>query len=294
MDVEELISVASEIQADALLDLIMKVKDILLREKREGVINEMKIDGGLVFLPSEGNAIVVGDLHGDFESLATILDRSNALQTKPYIIFLGDYGDRGRQSVEVLNTILKLKDAFSSRVVPLKGNHEKPPVYPHDLPLNFDEKYGSKGAEIYNEMQLLFDILNHAVIVEGKYIMLHGGLPEKVTSVKDITYPSEDILEQILWSDPAEIDGVMPSPRGAGKLFGETVTFNVLQALEVKILIRSHQPCEGVSVNHGGKVLTLFSRKGYPYFNHNRAYLEIDLSANVEDAYTLAKKAHIF
>jgi protein phosphatase len=54
------------------------------------------------------------------------------------------------------------------------------------------------------------------------------------------------------------------------------------------VLIRGHEPSEeGYKINHNGKVLTLFSRKGEPYFNAQAAYLQLDFSMKVENAYQL-------
>jgi len=41
-------------------------------------------------------------------------------------------------------------------------------------------------------------------------------------------------------------------------------------------------------------VITVFSRKGYPYFNQHGAFLEVDLAEEAKDAYKLAKKAYRF
>ena len=99
-----------------------------------------------------------------------------------------------------------------------------------------------------------------------------------------------------MWSDPLEkIRGTRPSPRGAGKLFGEDVADRILKMLNVKVVIRGHEPCEnGFKTNHGGKILTLFSRKGEPYCNEQGAYLKIDLSDNAENANQLIRYIHKF
>jgi protein phosphatase len=93
----------------------------------------------------------------------------------------------------------------------------------------------------------------------------------------------------LLWSDPVEdIQGLSESPRGAGMLFGVDVTRKILQILGVKCLIRGHEPVqEGYRYNHGGKILTLFSRKGSPYFNPNAAYLHYNFSSTLNNAYDL-------
>src|SRR3989304_4415135 len=90
-----------------------------------------------------------------------------------------------------------------------------------------------------------------------------------------MTHPEKEFLEDLLWSDPSDTaQDVILSPRGAGKLFGKKVTENALKKVHAKILIRGHEPCEeGFKINHDGKVLTLFSRRGAPYFNEHGAYL---------------------
>jgi protein phosphatase len=94
----------------------------------------------------------------------------------------------------------------------------------------------------------------------------------------------------LLWSDPDEnVQGVSFSPRGAGTLFGKDVTEEILEKLNVKVLIRGHQSSdEGFKVNHDGKVLTLFSRKGAPYYNRYGAYLQLPLATKFNDADELA------
>lgn len=100
----------------------------------------------------------------------------------------------------------------------------------------------------------------------------------------------------MLWSDPTEmIKGVCESPRGAGRLFGEKITNEVLRRFKVKILIRGHEPCtDGFEIKHNGKILTLFSRKGPPYFNAQGAYLNVELSRKFENAEQLIPFIHKF
>jgi protein phosphatase len=126
--------------------------------------------------------------------------------------------------------------------------------------------------------------------------MLHGGVPSKASTINDLAYahekyPRERHLEEILWSDPYEgIKGSYTSPRGAGRLFGEDVTDRLLKMLNVRVLLRGHEPSgEGFKINHSGKILTLFSRKGPPYHNSYGAYLELNLSEVLEDAEQLTE-----
>ena len=182
----------------------------------------------------------------------------------------------------------------------LRGNHEGPMlVRPHDLPSLFTKRYGAKGNTLYKKLKELWAYLPHVVLVEGRYLLLHGGLPRNVASIKDIAYAHETAssnFEEILWSDPVEGKGYFHSLRGAGMLFGENVTDKVLRAVGVKTLIRSHEPCEGVKVQQQGRILTLFSRKGAPYFNTRAAYLVLDENAlrEAKDAAKLVRDARIW
>ena len=303
---KELIEKACFLSADELASLIQEVTTILSEERKEGKTGEQTVRGGLVYLPPRGKALLVGDLHGDLDSLTYILLKSGFIEQEnddsTYLVFLGDYGDRGEESAEVYCSILSLKRIFKKRVVLLRGNHEGPKdlkVRPHDLLYFLKRKYGNRSIEIYVYLRELFDSLHHSAIIEGKYLILHGGLPEGITSLDEIAYahqthPGKKYLEEILWNDPGDSQESYPSPRGAGRIFGEKLTTDILTRLKVKTLIRSHEPCEGVSVQQKGKVFTLFSRKGPPYYNYQAAYLEIDVSEKAKSGYELAKKACFF
>jgi len=276
-------------------------------ENETGHIGSLQIVGRLIKMPPKGEVIIVGDIHGDLVSLVHILRNTGFLERslkdrEIFIVFLGDYGDRGAYSSEVYYMILKLKGQFPENVILMRGNHEGPDdllAHPHDLPSQLQEKFGDKGREAYAKIRELFNHLYNAVLVDERYIILHGGVPSKAVTIDDLAYahethPKETHLEEILWSDPNdEIKGTYPSPRGAGKLFGEDVTEKFLKMLDVKVLIRGHEPSEnGFKINHHNKVLTLFSRKGAPYRNDYGAYLQINTSKKVENAAQLIP--HIF
>jgi hypothetical protein len=303
----QIVKEALEIRTSEFTQTVEQAAGLL--KKEDGRVGNLRVKGRLIEVDPKGEALVVGDLHGDLESLIDILQHSNILEridksSESILIFLGDYGDRGAYPAETYYTVLKLKLLHPNQIILMRGNHEGPEDLmpsPHDLPDQFQARFGMKWTEAYTAIRALFESLYNAVLVEKRYLMVHGGLAKGASTVDDMAYaqtlhPKRSLLEEILWSDPDDsVEETRASPRGAGNLFGKSVTDKALAKLNAKILIRGHEPCEdGFKINHGGKVLTLFSRKGPPYFNAFGAYLDVKLDKEFESAKELIPYIHKF
>merc|ERR1719413_248155 len=81
-------------------------------------------------------------------------------------------------------------------------------------------------------------------------------------------------MTELLWSDPQPGRGRTPSKRGVGVAFGQgvrwpvlvqkDVTENFLKTNDLKLVIRSHEMKEeGYEIEHGGKLITVFSAPNY-------------------------------
>jgi hypothetical protein len=208
-----LVKNASQVSANEFIQLIENSINQLRSETEH--IGSLQIVGRLIKMPPKGEVIIVGDIHGDLNSLAHILESSGFLERSLkdkdiYMIFLGDYGDRGVYSPEVYYIVLKLKEEFPENVVLMRGNHEGPDdllASPHDLPSQLQEKFGKSGKDAYAKIRELFNYLYNAVLIDERYIILHGGVPSQALSIDDLanahkTHPKETHLEEILWSDP--------------------------------------------------------------------------------------------
>lgn len=70
---------------------------------------------------------VFGDIHGSYNALNDLLfhahDTENFNNAEDQFIFIGDYVDRGFQSKQVIDRLIKLKDEYTNTVF-LRGNHE--------------------------------------------------------------------------------------------------------------------------------------------------------------------------
>lgn len=68
--------------------------------------------------------LAVGDVHGMYEKLITLMEKIQFKPAEDLLIFLGDYIDRGSQPLECLDYVKALSITHPGRVVPLLGNHE--------------------------------------------------------------------------------------------------------------------------------------------------------------------------
>ena len=69
-----------------------------------------------------GRTIAIGDIHGCLAALRTLIDAVD-LRPDDTLITLGDYIDRGPQSMGVVDLLIAL--AGRCRLIPLLGNHEE-------------------------------------------------------------------------------------------------------------------------------------------------------------------------
>jgi hypothetical protein len=219
----------------------------------------------------KGKLIVAGDIHGDFEAFRGIRkifrEESNSL-----LIFLGDYADRGERGLEVIEGVQELMKQYGGRVMALKGNHEDyrdgiPYFSPWDLGAEVEDKKRMRWEEFFPEFKR--DFLNKlflAVLIPKVALCVHGGVSSRLNRAEDLKGPIKALEEDLLWSDPWEGPGEHPNPRGAGVLFGPEISERVLRRMDVKFIIRGHEPRKalgGPHVEHGGRVFTCSSTGVY-------------------------------
>lgn len=220
---------------------------------------------------------VLGDIHGD---LASFEKMSKAFieqkEAGELMITLGDYADRGKFGVEViemLNSMLQTRDD----IIALKGNHEEwrshdePSFSPCDIMREARGKRVSWDNFYEDTYRGFLDRLKVAAIVNN-VLFVHGGVSFAFDSVEALA--NKDYERLLLWSDPTSPYEVRPDyeqealnfRRQGGVVFGPKVTEAVLKAINTKLLIRSHEPrlaVWGPHATHGGRVITVNSSSEY-------------------------------
>ncbi|WP_029201685.1 metallophosphoesterase [Oribacterium sp. NK2B42] len=69
--------------------------------------------------------VIIGDVHGCYEELLSLLDQLKINLSVDKLIFVGDLIDRGQDSFKVLQLIKSLKEKNPENIVYLRGNHEQ-------------------------------------------------------------------------------------------------------------------------------------------------------------------------
>lgn len=159
-----------------------------------------------------------GDLHGDIKSLTTFLkdlkDKKVLSEKNPfrirysnvYLVFLGDYTDRGKYGVEVLYTLMRLKLENFDQVFLVRGNHEDMAITAR---YGFLSELGAKFGEGSKKMiavSRLYDLLPVVLYVgcNNDFIQCcHGGVEIGYTPHRllqhssDVSYEWIDNLAQL-------------------------------------------------------------------------------------------------
>lgn len=213
---------------------------------------------------------VCGDIHGQFADLLELFRVSGEPPETSYI-FLGDYVDRGRNSVETIHLLLCLKARYPDRITLLRGNHESRQISQvygfYEESLN---KYGSANA-----WKWCIDVFDHFTIsclVDEKIFCVHGGLSPLIRTVDQVhiidrvqEVPQEGPFCHLLWSDPDDaIEGWNVSPRGAGFTFGSRVVEEFNHINDLAMVARAHQLImEGYKFHFNKQLVTVWSAPNY-------------------------------
>jgi predicted MPP superfamily phosphohydrolase len=144
-----------------------------------------------LIVEKDNEIYLVGDIHGSIGALVRnmwiwrcigLLDENFKIAQGKYIVFLGDYVDRGQHGIFVLYTLLKLKLLNWERVVLCRGNHENSSTAATYGFLDELNAYGSKKSDLFASCVVnCFNILPFALYVGVKgdpnFIQCcHGGI----------------------------------------------------------------------------------------------------------------------
>ncbi len=210
----------------------------------------------LIELPDEGTAVFIGDTHGDYNSTRIII-KNFVKKGQHYIIFLGDYVDRGAESRKNIDFLLKTRDEHDNLIL-LAGNHEMYPVI-ECKPCNF---WDSLNKEDFNYYKKIFLDLPFAVSGNG-FLALHGALPDvdDISEINDIQVCDKN-WTRLLWGDFRDKDGEELRNLTGRPQFGRQYFERVMKKMGKNVLVRGHDPTANEKM-FNNRCLTLFTSSSY-------------------------------
>ena len=235
-----------------------------LIDKSLQIIKEQKM---LVEL--EAPLHVCGDIHGQYYDLLRIFEHCGYPGEYNYL-FLGDYVDRGKQSLETICLLLCYKIKYPEKVTLLRGNHESSVT--NRIYGFYDECKRRYNVKLWKSFTDLFNCLPVAALIDDKILCMHGGLSpdlKNIQNIQDISRPTDipdqGLLCDLLWSDPDK-DAIEydENDRGVSVIFGEKVVTDFNKKNDLDLIIRAHQVVDdGYEFFANRQLITIFSAPNY-------------------------------
>ena len=217
----------------------------------------------------------VGDVHGCSQQLQQLLDdleSRNSHYDKNILIFMGDYIDRGYDSLGAIDTVINATDRSFDECYPLMGNHEqmmrialraekndnhqlwidnggdsvlRELALPRHISRKTVEEFSADVGEAMGANRKLFlDTLHHHKFF-GNLLFVHAGTNPKKSLEEHLSLPW-DLLDSSHWVwirysflfDPTGLEPMTV-------VHGHTPVFNYKPAISESELVKSHGPNEG-------------------------------------------------
>ncbi|XP_002531533.2 serine/threonine-protein phosphatase PP1 isozyme 3 [Ricinus communis] len=226
---------------------------------------------------------ICGDIHGQYPDLLKLFEYGG-LPPRANYLFLGDYVDRGKQSLETICLLLAYKIKYPENFFLLRGNHECASV--NRIYGFYDECKRRFNVRIWKFFTDCFNCLPVAALIDEKILCMHGGLSPDLRNLDQIrslqrpaVVPESGLLCDLLWSDPSkDIQGWGINERGVSYTFGADRVVEFLQKHDLDLICRAHQVVEdGYEFFANRQLVTIFSAPNYcGEFDNAGAMMSVD------------------
>jgi serine/threonine-protein phosphatase PP1 catalytic subunit len=226
---------------------------------------------------------ICGDIHGQYYDLLRLFEYGGFPPESNYL-FLGDYVDRGKQSLETICLLLAFKIKYPENFFLLRGNHECANI--NRIYGFYDECKRRYNIRLWKTFTDTFNCMPLAAIVDEKIFCMHGGLSPELQSMDQIRkivrptdVPDSGLICDLLWSDPEEgISGWGENDRGVSFTFGADVVEKFLRKHDLDLMCRAHQVVEdGYQFFAKRQLITIFSAPNYcGEFDNSGALMAVD------------------
>jgi serine/threonine-protein phosphatase PP1 catalytic subunit len=136
-----------------------------------------------ILLELEAPIKICGDIHGQYYDLLRLFEYGGFPPEANYL-FLGDYVDRGKQSLETICLLLAYKIKYPENFFVLRGNHECASI--NRIYGFYDECKRRYNIKLWKTFTDCFNCLPIAAIIDEKIFTMHGGLSPDLNSMEQI------------------------------------------------------------------------------------------------------------
>ena len=209
------------------------------------------------------HVLYVGDTHGDLETSKKIFTDigQKILAAGGVIILVGDYVDRGRQSLANFLFWLYLKEKYPDQIIMLRGNHETEEMnrkygkswYPQLVP-----KAKTAIKTIYSQLPISAirlactgnSLINAVLAIHGgsMYLATNSPLKDKYNYMVGAYFSESNNTNSPLWNEFKEyirekwkstIEGTNARKGGYGKIAGKRIV-EILKTLGFSSVVTGH------------------------------------------------------
>ncbi|KAF1971733.1 Metallo-dependent phosphatase [Bimuria novae-zelandiae CBS 107.79] len=247
-------------------------KKIQLEESK---IHSLCTDASNIFLSQppllelDAPVKVIGDIHGHYHDLLQYFEYGGYPPAANYL-FLGNYVDRGKQSLETICLLFAYKIKFPETFFLLRGNHECASM--NRIWGFYDECKRRYGVKLWKSFIETFDCMPIAALVNDEILAAHGGFSPHLDSLQQIRnirrpidIPARGLLHDLLWPDDDKHQTNWSlKVKGASCTYEADILSQFLQKHNLRLLVRAHQVVEDDYEFLGDRhLVTLFSATKY-------------------------------
>ena len=264
-----------DIILEKLINIDKTKPEYLVNLKREEIdyiiYNSLKIikeEKALIEL--EAPIRICGDIHGQYFDLLNIFE-SYGYPSQYNYLFLGNYVDFGKRSIEVLCLLLCYKIKYPEKITLLRGNHESSPK--NKIFGFYNECIKRYDIKIWKSFINLFNFLPVAALIDDKIFCMHGGLSPELNSPNDVLnisrptdIPVSGLLFDLLNSNPSK-DAIEFDEDDNGDnsiIFGEKVVQDFCDKNNLDLIVRGNKVINnGYEFFAQKKLVTIFSAPNF-------------------------------
>jgi len=282
----------TEVDIDCIIGKLLEVRGN--KPGKQVQLNEPEIQGLILksrevfmsqstLLELEAPIKICGDIHGQYYDLLRLFEYGGFPPEANYL-FLGDYVDRGKQSLETICLVLAFKIKYPENFFILRGNHECASI--NRIYGFYDECKRRYNIRIWKTFTDTFNCMPVAAIIDEKIFTMHGGLSPELQSMDQVRkimrptdVPDSGLICDLLWSDPEEgISGWGENDRGVSFTFGADIVERFLRKHDFDLICRAHQVVEdGYQFFAKRQLITIFSAPNYcGEFDNSGAMMSVD------------------